>query len=96
MKKLLSFSLALACAATLFAQNPKQDFKNNRDMAADSYWAYPGPTKQLTPAPEGYIPYYISHYGRHGSRWLINPKDYTEPVGVLQEADKAGKLTATG
>ena len=39
MKKLLSFSLALACAATLFAQNPKQDFKNNRDMAADSYWA---------------------------------------------------------
>ena len=96
MKKLLSFSLALACAATLFAQNPKQDFKNNRDMAADSYWAYPGPTKQLTPAPEGYTPYYISHYGRHGSRWLINPKDYTEPVGVLQEADKAGKLTATG
>ena len=96
MKKFLVFSLALACAATLFAQNPRVDFKNNRDMAADAYWAYPGPTGQLTPTPEGYIPYYISHYGRHGSRWLIDPKDYTEPVAILKEADKAGKLTATG
>ena len=22
----------------------------------------------LTPAPKGYTPFYISHYGRHGSR----------------------------
>lgn len=96
MKKLFLFSLAIGLSTALFAQNPRQDFKNNRDMAADGYWAYPGPTSQLTPAPEGYTPYYISHYGRHGSRWFINPKDYEEPVSILNEADKAGKLTATG
>lgn len=26
---------------------------------------------EQTPAPEGYRPFHLEHYGRHGSRWLI-------------------------
>jgi predicted alpha-1,2-mannosidase len=45
------------------------------------YYAYPiesGHEKpQLQSAPVGYEPFYISHYGRHGSRWLTNDARYT-------------------
>ena len=38
------------------------------------YYAYPVTETTLADAPEGYEPFYISHYGRHGSRWLPNDK----------------------
>ena len=40
------------------------------------YYAYPVTQTQLAEAPEGYEPFYISHYGRHGSRWLPNDERY--------------------
>ncbi|MDE6443248.1 MAG: histidine-type phosphatase, partial [Muribaculaceae bacterium] len=50
----------------------------------------------LTPAPEGYKPFHIEHYGRHGSRWLIGYKQYDRAYEILNKADKAGKLTPLG
>lgn len=50
----------------------------------------------LTPAPEGYKPFHIEHYGRHGSRWLIGGNDYLTPVRQLEKAERAGKLTPLG
>ena len=59
--------------------------------------AYPGPTQQkLTPAPRGYKPFYLSHYGRHGSRFHSKPSFYNAPYQTLLKADSLGKLTATG
>ena len=49
-----------------------------------------------TPAPEGYVPFHMEHYGRHGSRWLIRNEDYSVPVANLEKAEKAGKLTPLG
>ena len=49
-----------------------------------------------TPAPQGYVPFHMEHYGRHGSRWLLGPDDYGVPVKNLEKAEKAGKLTALG
>lgn len=49
-----------------------------------------------TPAPEGYRPFHLEHYGRHGSRWLIGENDYLTPVHKLEKAEKAGKLTPLG
>ncbi|MBR3726803.1 MAG: histidine-type phosphatase, partial [Prevotella sp.] len=61
----------------MMAQSPREDFKKNVFMSASNYYAYPGPEQhKLTPAPKGYEPYYISHYGRHGSRYLIGKNDY--------------------
>ncbi len=68
-------------------------------QAGSQYLAYPRPAygiPELTPAPQGYAPFHIEHYGRHGSRWLLNDKDYAEPVKVLEKADKKGKLTPRG
>lgn len=49
-----------------------------------------------TPAPEGYTPFHMEHYGRHGSRWLIGKNDYKIPVERLARAEMAGKLTPLG
>lgn len=50
----------------------------------------------LSPTPEGYVPFHMEHYGRHGSRWLINKSDYDKPVAYLEKAEKYGKLTPRG
>ncbi len=84
MKK--TFILTICLLATWFtmtAQVARQQIHENIDLAASNYLAYPGPKYQLTPAPEGYEPYYISHYGRHGSRYLIGTADYDRPYFAL-------------
>ena len=52
--------------------------------------------KALTPSPKNYEPYYMSHYGRHGSRWLISDGNYSKPIATLKTAKEQGKLTPLG
>lgn len=67
------------------------------NFSAGEYAVYPeSDLSQQTPAPKGYTPFYISHYGRHGSRYLNDMKGYMEPYKTLQKADSLGKLTAVG
>ena len=97
MKKLFITFLLIAGCTAVNAQQAKQEIFENINLSASNYLAYPGPTQEkLTPAPKGYKPFYISHYGRHGSRYLIGDDDYDMPVSVLSEADKQGKLTNLG
>jgi hypothetical protein len=42
------------------------------------------------------VPFYFSHYGRHGSRWLINTSDYDKALDPLRKAARQDKLTAVG
>ena len=49
-----------------------------------------------TPAPCGYRPVYISHYGRHGSRYAWNSQTYTLIHDVLDGAAQMGALTERG
>ena len=69
---------------------------SNRYMAASNYFAYPKPKGNLTPAPKGKHPFYISHYGRHGSRYLDNRKGYDIPYRYLHNGDSLGKLSPLG
>lgn len=98
MKKLfLLFVLgAWALVSTLSAQTAQEEIAANRLLSANNYRAYPLPKKQLTPAPEGYEPFYISTYMRHGSRYLTDMKDYQFPRQTLEAAGDAGKLTEQG
>ena len=62
-----------------------------------NYTPYPGPSqKSLSPAPEGYKPFYISHYGRHGSRYLEENSYYVYAIGKLDTAARLGLLTPKG
>ena len=50
----------------------------------------------LTPSPEGYEAFYISHYGRHGSRYAWSSRTYKTMHTVLSDAHEAGLLTDFG
>lgn len=86
---LLSLAVALGATAGSFIVTP--------DHARAQYQPYPDTlVAALTPAPAGYEPFHIEHYGRHGSRWLIDPKNYSVPVEELSKAERAGVLTPLG
>ena len=87
-------SLAMVMPTT--AQTPQEDFKRDITLSGSNYVAYRGPQKELTPAPKGYKPFYLSHYGRHGSRYMIGKEAYDVPYFALLKAKQEGKLTAKG
>ena len=84
--------------APMFEMSAEDEIIANRYLAGSNYLDYDRqlPTKALTPTPKGYEPYHMSHYGRHGSRWLTWDGKYTRPLSTLQQAHEAGKLTALG
>ena len=96
--KKMAFALALPICGVLMlqAQTPQEDFKRDITLSASNYVAYRGPQKKLTPAPKGYKPFYLSHYGRHGSRYMIGKTAYDVPYFSLLKAKQEGKLTEKG
>jgi len=68
----------------------------NIDKTASNYFAYSTDIKPQVAAPKGYEPFYISHYGRHGSRYYINNSDFKNIYDILDSADKAKSLTELG
>ena len=78
------------------SQTAKQCIAQQTEKCAGNYYAYPAPQKAQTPPPSGYFPFYLSHYGRHGSRYLINSVDVVEARDVLERAENEGKLTSVG
>ncbi|MBO7544697.1 MAG: histidine-type phosphatase [Bacteroidales bacterium] len=49
-----------------------------------------------TKPPKGYKPFYISHYGRHGTRAGGSDKDFVYVVERMEKADSLGILTDEG
>lgn len=90
----ITFSLF---AGTTIAQTSKKEIFNDIYRTGSNYFAYPGPKAQkLTKAPEGYTPFYISHYGRHGSRYMSHNEYYVTAINKLDSAAQFGILSAKG
>lgn len=85
-----------ALSGLVHPQTTKEEFLKHPELAGGLYCPYPYTAAVQTPAPEGYVPFYISHYGRHGSRWVISPECHTIPQKILNKALAAGKLTEAG
>ena len=110
MKRLTLIMMMAALATTVTAQTAREDgvthfyrtaveeIEANKYLAGSNYLDYDRQmtTQPLTPAPKGYTPFYMSHYGRHGSRWLISRDSYTSVVEPMRKARQYGKLTAKG
>ena len=97
--KLITISFGfLFSLFTLFgyAQTTQEEIYSNIEKSGSVYYAYPDINESYTPAPKGYKPFYISHYGRHGSRYLIGDNDYLTIMETLAKADSVGFLTETG
>ena len=98
MKTVTAIALCLLCCGATTAQTAREELKQNVYLSGSNYLDYNHQlsTTPLTAAPKGYEPFYMSHYGRHGSRWLIGEGDYTNPLNTLRDANNAGKLTELG
>ena len=86
MKKILALFLTMAISG----------FAQDRHQMGSNYYAYPTPTAKYTKAPVGYKPFYISHYGRHGSRFHQPADHYHALYNTLAKADSLSKLTDLG
>lgn len=98
MKRLSILLFVAAMTSIMAAQTAQKEIKANKYLAASNYLDYERQLsdKPLTPSPKGYEPFYMSHYGRHGSRWLTGKTSYTSVVDPLRKAKQYGKLTAKG
>ncbi len=96
MKRLIIAGAAALMALPMFGQTTPEEVMNDFDKAGGVYYAYPVTVSQNTPVPEGYTPHYISHYGRHGSRYLISDEDYLKVARTLHAAAEAGALSPLG
>lgn len=99
MKRAVFLAGLLMTAQLLFAQSPKPAFPliaENPDRAACNMHSYEFCSIVDTPAPEGFVPVYISHYGRHGSRHDISASAFQDAIQLLSKADSLGQLTKAG
>ena len=80
----------------LLSQTTKEEFLSNIKYASGIYQPYNFVKTATTPSPKGYTPFYISHYGRHGSRWIQTPETYEYPCTILAKAHNESKLTQLG
>lgn len=94
--KIRLLALCLFAVSGAVAQTAPEDLVRNRDRAAGIYHSYEYLPGADVPAPKGYEPFYISHYGRHGSRYHISQAAYEQPLKALRKAAAAGTLTPRG
>ena len=88
--------LALGCTQCPEELNGKRIGEPQFEEYAGVFRLYPAADLRCGDAPEGYEPFYISHYGRHGSRYVIDANQYEDVLDVLSQAAQDGKLTEVG
>lgn len=96
---LIAAAFAGVAATAAYARDARADIHEKPLRVAGVYYAYP--EDEISPdyglgTPAGYESFYISHYGRHGSRYLISDRDYTRVMDRLRDASEAGALTEAG
>ena len=91
MRTSIFLILYLLCTLSVYPQT-----KPTLQQLGSIYYAYPAPSSVSTPVPAGYEPFYISHYGRHGSRWMTADERYTEVVDVFDSLYHCSGLTPLG
>ena len=94
------FAFTVIALAFLFLTSSAQDYKAylsaNPDRVAAIQHTYEYLETEHTPAPKGYKPFYISHYGRHGSRYHSKESYLIKPIAALEELYNKGVLNDKG
>ena len=97
MKNILLYvCLILASALSVEAQDYRETIRKNPARAASNLCQYEYVETASTAAPRGYKPFYINHYGRHGSRYMSSSVESDAVREVFRYAEANGLLTETG
>ena len=90
--------LLVAGSAACHAQRTgvREEVRADWNKSAGLDCLYDCSPQAATPAPKGYEPVYLTHYGRHGSRYAYTSRTYTELLDMLEAGAKDGNLTDDG
>lgn len=94
--RLLAILLATSVALTSCAQTTREAMIADPLKCAGLYRPYPDSIGQQSPVPSGYAPFYVGHYGRHGSRYLGSDNEYFNVYNSFTESFRNNKLTDQG
>ena len=97
MKRVLTILVVCCSLCVARGQVVLDIIRQSPGYASCNYDVYPDsiPDK-LTAAPNGKKPFYISHYGRHGSRYINRRSGYEIPYKMIVQANGVDELTAMG
>ena len=98
MKKLFFiFTAVILAIAPMQGQDARKRLQENPERYGGVHHSYEAPaTLADTPAPSGYAPFYVSHYGRHGSRYLTSMNSVTRVSHLFDSLDSLGVLSSEG
>ena len=97
VKRLFFIVLMLAGTLLVRAQSVLEIISQDPTFAVTNYATYPDSADHpMTPPPAGKHPFYLSHYGRHGSRYINKRAGYDIPFSMMCRADSIGLLTPAG
>lgn len=89
-------ALLLSAPLAATAQTSRAFIASHPRVMAAHYITYPDTVPLPAPVPDGYEAFYLSHYGRHGSRNHISASNYDKPLRTLKKAREQGLLTPAG
>ena len=93
---------ALVTSALIFAATPckaqatPEALKEDYQRAGCLFHSYEFNEIEDSKAPKGFKPFYISHYGRHGSRFHTSESVFVEALHALNAAQEDSNLTDAG
>ena len=94
--KWTTLCLMAGLSLATWAQTSRTELRAHLDLASGNYCNYPNPSGLVTPAPAGYEPFYVTHYGRHGSRYMTGDEHYDYTIAKMDTARSLGLLTPYG
>ena len=98
MKKTLSTLVLLLAVLSVWAQrtNVREEVRADWNKCSGLDGLYDCTPKSSSPVPEGYEAFYVSHYGRHGSRYAYTARTYGMIVRMMKAARSQDGLTEYG
>lgn len=101
MKRLFAFILAAGllfpCSYAIAQQQDiLRQCESNPSILDGTDMLCPVSKVPLTPAPRGYKPFYLSHYGRHGARYAWQSDMYERLNSLFSAAEQEDNLTPLG
>lgn len=95
LRSLIAVAAMVGCLA-VSATDIRQVISACPEKAGGIYYAYDVTADSVASTPAGYQPVYVSHYGRHGSRWPVNRKIYKTVGDFFQDQQLAENITTEG
>ena len=95
--RVFALAISFLFCVDLSAQTQFQRMEKDPKAGASIYCPYSYDASfEVSMPPKGYKPFYISHFGRHGSRYFSRPKTWQKAVDCFTAAHADGKLTPEG